>query len=110
MNGKELIYKVFRNGKAERIPWVPFAGVHAGKLKGYTARELLEDGEKLLESLLEVNKMYSPDGQPILFDLQVEAEVLDCELMWEEDSPPTVKTHPLKDTDEIPAKIPEKDE
>ncbi len=110
MNGKELIYKVFRDGKGERIPWVPFAGVHAGKLKGYTARELLENSEKLLESLLEVNKIYQPDGQPILFDLQLEAEVLDCELMWEENSPPTVKTHPLKDTDEIPTKIPGKDE
>ena len=110
MNGKELIYKVFKDGQGDKLPWVPFAGVHAGKLKGYTAKELLEDGDKLLESLLEVNKMYSPDGQPILFDLQVEAEVLDCELMWEEDSPPTVKTHPLKDTDEIPTKIPGKDE
>lgn len=110
MNGKELIYQVLKDGKGDRLPWVPFAGVHAGKLKGYSARELLEDGNKLLESLLEVNKMYQPDGQPILFDLQVEAEVLDCELMWEENSPPTVKTHPLKDTDEIPTKIPGKDE
>ncbi len=110
MNGKELIYKVFKEGQGDKLPWVPFAGVHAGKLKGYSAKELLEDSDKLFESLLEVNKIYQPDGQPILFDLQVEAEVLDCELMWEEDSPPTVKTHPLKDTDEIPTKIPQKDE
>lgn len=110
MNGKELIYKVFKDGQGDKLPWVPFAGIHAGKLKGYTAKELLESADKLFESLLEVNKMYQPDGQPILFDLQVEAEVLDCELMWEEDSPPTVKTHPLKDTDEIPTKIPQEDE
>ncbi|ADQ14465.1 uroporphyrinogen decarboxylase family protein [Halanaerobium hydrogeniformans] len=110
MNGKELIFQVFESGKGDRLPWVPFAGVHAGKLKNYTAREVLEDEEKLFESLLEVNKIYQPDGQPILFDLQVEAEALGCELMWEEDSPPTVKNHPLKDTDEIPTKIPQKDE
>ena len=41
--GKELLFKVLRHEEAERVPWVPFAGVHAGKLKGYTAREILED-------------------------------------------------------------------
>jgi uroporphyrinogen decarboxylase len=110
MNGKELIFKVFESGRGDRLPWVPFAGIHAGKLKNYTAREVLEDEDKLFESLLEVNKIYQPDGQPVVFDLQLEAEVLGCELMWEENSPPTVKTHPLSSREEIPNKIPQKDE
>ncbi|MFW6270348.1 MAG: uroporphyrinogen decarboxylase family protein [Bacillota bacterium] len=109
-NGKELIFKVLENNEVNNIPWVPFAGVHAGKLKGYTAIEVLKDSDKLLESLLEVNKIYQPDGQPVMFDLQIEAEILGCELNWEEDSPPTVISHPLADTQEIPDKIPEKDE
>ena len=110
MTGKERIYKVFRNKKVDKLPWVPFAGVHAGKLKDYTAREVLQDKDKLLESLLEVNKIYRPDGQPVIFDLQVEAEILGCELKWAEDAPPTVASHPLSDTSEIPDKIPAEDE
>jgi len=110
MNGKQLISSVLKHETASRVPWVPFAGIHAGILKGYTAIEVLMDGDKLLESLLEVNKLYRPDGQPIMFDLQLEAEVLGCELYWIEDGPPSVKTHPLAGTDEIPSKIPSKED
>lgn len=56
-------------------------GVHVGKLKGYTAEEVLRDENKSVECLLEVNKLYTPDGLPIIFDLQVEAEILGCVLM-----------------------------
>ena len=38
----------------------------------------------------------------VLFDLQVEAEILGCELQWEPYSPPSVRTHPLENTDRIP--------
>lgn len=93
--GKELIFQTLRHEKTERAPWVPFAGVHAGKLKGYTAEEVLKDGNKLYESLIEVNKLYTPDGMPIVFDLQIEAEILGCELMWAKDNPPSVMSHPL---------------
>jgi len=95
--GKDLIMKVMRHEKCNEIPWVPFAGVHAGYLKGYTAKDVLVDADKLYESLLEVHKLYSPDGMPITFDLQIEAEILGCELMWAEDNPPSVRTHPFED-------------
>ncbi len=65
-----------------------FAGVHAGKLLGYDATTILTDGKKLLQSLLEVNRLYDPDGQPVLFDLQVEAEILGCDLVWAEEAHP----------------------
>ena len=100
--GKELLFKTLNHEKVERAPWVPFAGIHAGKLKGYNAIELLTDKDKLVESLLEVNKLYRPDGQPVLFDLQVEAEILGCDLHWATDTPPTVKTHPLATNKKIP--------
>ena len=93
--GKELLFDALQHKKTVRPPWVPFAGVHAGKLTGYTAEEVLRDGEKLLASLLEVHKLYRPDGMPVVFDLQVEAEVLGCELMWSQDNPPSVRSHPL---------------
>ncbi|MEA4922477.1 MAG: uroporphyrinogen decarboxylase family protein [Eubacteriaceae bacterium] len=100
--GKELIYKALRHEHLDEIPWVPFAGVHAGLLKGYTAEEMLRDSDKIVDSLKEVNKLYMPDGLPILFDLQIEAEILGCELMWAKDNPPSVKTHPLEEDKTIP--------
>ncbi len=110
MTGKELIFKTLRHEETDRIPWIPFAGVHAGKLIGASAKEILTDADKLYNGLIEVNKLYKPDGQPVLFDLQIEAEVLGCELMWAEDAPPAVRTHPLSETKEVPCTciLPEK--
>ncbi|MBC3804177.1 uroporphyrinogen decarboxylase [Acetobacterium fimetarium] len=108
--GKDLILKTLRHEKVDGIPWVPFAGVHAGILKGYTAKEILVDGDKLFESLMEVNKMYTPDGMPVMFDLQIEAEIMGCELLWAEDNPPSVVAHPYSGDKVIPCKckIPKK--
>jgi uroporphyrinogen decarboxylase len=106
--GKALLISALRHESISAVPWVPFAGVHAGKLKGYTAQEVLTDGEKLLESLLEVNRLYIPDGQPVMFDLQIEAEILDCPLVWAVNSPPTVAEHPLATTTDIPDRLPER--
>lgn len=108
LTGKELLFKVLKHEEVSRPAWVPFAGIHAGKLKGYTAKEILQDGDKLFESLMEVNKIYNPDGQPIMFDLQIEAEILGCDLYWAEDTPPSVVSHPLAGTSEIPTKMIEK--
>lgn len=108
MTGKELIQKTYRHEETPRAPWVPFAGVHAGKLKGYDATQVLQDGDKLLDALLEVHRLYMPDGMPVAFDLQLEAEVLGCALAWAKDNPPSVLSHPLSDTDQIPEKLVEK--
>lgn len=106
--GKELLLAVLRHEAVPNIPWVPFAGVHAGLLKGYDAETVLKDADKLFESLMEVNRIYDPDGQPVMFDLQIEAEILGCELLWAEKAPPSVATHPLESSLEaIPAYLPE---
>ena len=102
MTGKERIVGLLKKEKIDQVPWVPFAGVHAGKLKGYSAMDVLKDKDKLVESLLEVKKLYQPDGMPVIFDLQVEAEILGCELLWAENNPPSVKTHPLEQTKDVP--------
>nr|MDO8113474.1 uroporphyrinogen decarboxylase family protein [Candidatus Sigynarchaeota archaeon] len=106
MSGKQRIYKTFKHERVDHVPWVPFAGVHAGKLKGYTATEILTDTGKLVECLVEVNRLYHPDGQPVVFDLQVEAEILGCKLRWADKAPPAVDSFPLAATQDIPAKIP----
>jgi len=110
MNGKERILNILDHKPIDQLPWVPFAGIHAGALKDYSAREVLTDKDKLVESLLEVKRIYQPDGMPIVFDLQIEAEILGCELVWAEDAPPSVKSHPLEFSKEIPCKclVPQK--
>ncbi|MEG1744745.1 MAG: uroporphyrinogen decarboxylase family protein, partial [Ruthenibacterium sp.] len=83
-----------RHEVTPRAPWIPFAGVHAGKLIGADATEILQDEDTLVRALLEVNKLYKPDGQPVVFDLQLEAEILGCALVWSKDGPPSVASHP----------------
>ncbi len=102
MNGKERVLRVLEHEEADRVPWVPFVGVHAGSLTGYTAEELLKDSNKLYESLMEAHKLYTPDGIPAIFELQIEAEILGCDLVWAEKGPPSVKTHPLAEDKTIP--------
>lgn len=99
---KQLIFDTLAHKETSSVPWVPFVGVHAGKLAGYGATEMLTDGDKLFNGLMEANKLYSPDGLPVIFDLQVEAEILGCELVWAKEAPPSVKTHPLSATTDIP--------
>ncbi len=100
--GKELLFETLKHKDVPAVPWVPYAGVHAGKLKGYTAKEVLTDGNKLFDSLIAVNEIYDPDGQPVVFDLQIEAEILGCEMLWADKNPPSVATNPLSSRDEIP--------
>ncbi len=101
MTGKQRILSVMNHEVVDRVPWVPFAGIHAGAITGNTATELLTDGDTLFNSLKEVHKLYRPDGMPIIFDLQIEAEILGCELLWADDAPPSVKTHPLAETTDM---------
>ncbi len=101
MNGKELVLKTLSHEKVDRVPWVPFAGVHAGSLIGKNATEVLTDGDALYDALMEVHKLYQPDGMPVIFDLQVEAEILGCDLVWADEAPASVSSHPLSDTTEM---------
>ena len=99
---KDILFATLRHEQTERAPWVPFAGVHAGKLIGANATEVLTNEDTLVKALLEVNKLYKPDGQPVVFDLQLEAEVLGCELLWADYGPPSIKSHPLESTMTVP--------
>ncbi len=99
---KEILLATLRHEATPRAAWVPFAGVHAGKLIGASAKEVLTDEDTLVKALLEVNKLYIPDGQPVVFDLQLEAETLGCELLWSESGPPSIRSHPLESTMSVP--------
>lgn len=107
MTGKELVLATFAHETTPAVPWVPFAGVHAGKLIGVQADALYRDSALLSRGLREAHRLYRPDGMPIMFDLQLEAEALGCSLLWSKDAPPTVTGHPLEEDPDIPDRLPE---
>lgn len=96
MVGLELVKSAIRLEAVERIPWVPFVGVHAAKLLGITADEYLKSADYIVEGVSKAIDLYKPDGIPVVFDLQIEAEVLGCQLHWSADNPPAVISHPLQ--------------
>jgi uroporphyrinogen decarboxylase len=108
LSGRDLIIKSFNHETVERVPWIPYTGVQVGSLTNTPANKLLMDEDLLFTSLMEAHRLYGPDGMPIVFDLQIEAEILGCELLWAEKAPPSVKTHPLANDKSIPTMLPSK--
>lgn len=93
---KELLLRALRGEVTERPAWVPFVGVHGASLLGKTASEYLRDPALIAAGMSAAVDQYKPDGLPVIFDLQVEAEILGCDLHWAETGPPSVTTHPLE--------------
>jgi uroporphyrinogen decarboxylase len=96
MTGRELLLKAVKGEETPRPAWLPFVGAHGGKLINKTATEYLQSAELMVAGLKKAAELYNPDGLPITFDLQVEAEILGCELHWADEVPPSVVTHPLE--------------
>ena len=61
-DAKEILLKTLDHEPTPRPAWVPFAGVHSAKLIDCTATEFLQDGDKMYQALMEVNRLYKPDG------------------------------------------------
>ncbi len=95
MTGKELVTTAIQGKKVQRIPWVPFVGCHGGSLVGLSATEYLQSEKNIIAGVTEAIKQYNPDGLPVIFDLQIEAEALGCKLQWADENPPAVISHPL---------------
>ena len=95
ISGIELIKNAFAIRQVERIPWVPFVGVHGGFLTGTDAESYLKSTGEIVKGVSKSIDEYNPDGIPVVFDLQIEAEVLGCQLKWSETGPPAVISHPL---------------
>lgn len=95
MNGKERVLKALRFEEVDRVPWVPFTGVHVAKLVDSNAEELLKNGNILVKAVSAAAERYYADGVCSAFDLQAEAEVLGCALHWSKNNPPAVTGHVL---------------
>jgi len=95
MTGKKLLLAALQNQPTPRPAWVPFVGCHGGNLIDKPADEYLQSADLLVAGLKKAHELYRPDGLPVVFDLQVEAEILGCDLQWATDVPPAVTSHPL---------------
>ncbi|WP_372772616.1 uroporphyrinogen decarboxylase family protein [Mangrovibacterium sp.] len=108
MKGLNLLERAFRLEELERAPWVPFVGVHGGRLIGADAESYLKDAGLLKAGIEKSIELYRPDGIPVVFDLQVEAEILGCKLVWSKENPPAVVSHPLHEGTQLSKlKLPE---
>lgn len=95
LTGKERIARAFACEALDRSAWVPFVGCHGGALLGVTASQYLQSEDYLVRGVTRALELYRPDGIPIAFDLQIEAEAMGCDLSWAEETPPAVCSHPL---------------
>jgi len=92
---KELLLKALRNEATPRPAWLPFVGAHGAKMLETSAEAYFQSADLIAQGLRKANELYKPDGLPIVFDLQMEAEVLGCRLKWAKEAPPSVVSHPL---------------
>ncbi len=106
-NGLDLICRVMCHQRVDSLPWLDLAGVQAKSMKEHSLKQILQDEELLYSALMDMNRSELPDGQAACFDLSLLPEVLGCDLSWQEDVCPCVRSHPLADTDEIPDFLPE---
>lgn len=104
--GKELVMAALRYEEVERVPWVPFTGVHVAKLIGMNAENFLKDPDAIVKGVVTAADRYKADGVCSVFDLQVEPEVLGCRLKWSKNNPPAVVSHVLEEGKTI-ADLPE---
>ncbi|MBQ3971145.1 MAG: uroporphyrinogen decarboxylase family protein [Selenomonadaceae bacterium] len=105
------MFKALECQEVDRTPWVPYAGVQtANLLEGVDAEAFLKDADKIVEGFGKAYEKYTPDALPILFDIQMEAEAIGCELKWSKNNPPAVATHVLEDDSCSVADLPRPDE
>ncbi|ADE53378.1 uroporphyrinogen decarboxylase family protein [Coraliomargarita akajimensis] len=101
MGNKANLFKALKGEATDQTPWVPFVGVHGGALIGVDATEYLQNADHIVNGMKAANDKYKPDGLPVVFDLQLEAEILGCQLAWAKETPPSVASHVLDDEYDI---------
>jgi MtaA/CmuA family methyltransferase len=95
VTGKQRVINAIKCIETDRTPWVPFVGSHAASLLGITATEYFKSSDLIVKGAQKAIDRYRPDGIPVTFDLQIEAEVFGCEVKYADENPPAVTSHPL---------------
>jgi len=95
MTGKQRVLNAMKCKAVDRVPWVPFVGSHASSLLGINAEAYFKSAKHIADGAQAAIGKYSPDGIPVTFDLQIEAEALGCDVKYSAENPPAVCGHPL---------------
>jgi uroporphyrinogen decarboxylase len=93
--GKQDVIDAVKGLPTQKIPWVPYSGVHSAFLIGEPADKFLRDPELIAKGVIFAAERYKADGIPLLFDLTVEAISMGCDHKWWADNPPSITGHPL---------------
>lgn len=101
MNGRKILLEAIARRPVPRTPWLPFVGCHGASLLGKSATEYLKSADLIVAGQKRARELYQPDGLPVVFDLQIEAEALGCDLHWADDLPPCVRSHPLEGAESL---------
>jgi len=106
--GKKDVIDAVKGLPTQKVPWVPYSGVHSAFLIGEPADKYLKDADLIAKGVTYAAQRYKADGIPLLFDLTVEAISLGCDHKWWPDNPPSITGHPLdkKSLKEAGLKIP----
>ncbi len=95
MTGRERFLQALQSEPVDRVPWLPLVGSHAAALIGRGVDDLYAEAEHLIEGARAALERYQPDALPVCYDLQLEAELLGCDLEWRHSRPPRVSKHIL---------------
>ncbi|WP_041286252.1 uroporphyrinogen decarboxylase family protein [Desulfomonile tiedjei] len=93
--GKQDVIDAVKGLPTEKVPWVPYAGVHCAHMIDQPADKYLQDPDLIVEGVMFTAERYKADGIPLLFDLTVEAISMGCDHKWWPDNPPSITGHPL---------------
>jgi uroporphyrinogen decarboxylase len=104
--GKQDVINAVKGLPTEKVPWVPYAGVHCAYMINEPADKYLQDPDLIAKGVIFAAERYKADGIPIMFDLTVEAISMGCEHKWWADNPPSVTGHPLAKQTLAEARLP----
>ncbi|MBI5252703.1 MAG: hypothetical protein HY912_24675 [Desulfomonile tiedjei] len=93
--GKQDVIDAVKGLATQKVPWVPYSGVHSAFLIGEPADKFLKDPDLIAKGVIFAAERYKADGIPLLFDLTVEAISMGCDHKWWPDNPPSITGHPL---------------
>jgi len=93
--GKQDVIDAVKGLPTQKVPWVPYSGVHSAFLIKEPADKFLQNPDLMAKGVIYAAERYKADGIPLLFDLTVEAISMGCEHKWWPDNPPSITGHPL---------------
>jgi MtaA/CmuA family methyltransferase len=93
--GRQDVIDAVKGLPTQKVPWVPYSGVHSAYLIGEPADKFLQDPDLIAKGVIYAAERYKADGIPLLFDLTVEAISMGCDHKWWADNPPSITSHPL---------------